>query len=135
MIKYSMVNYYTSELANTALKQGYTYIKYRDAITVTECKDICKQLTEEQLNEGQSIKLIIMDLSKYDKYDNTGKPAKEFNEYGDFIEENIIIGKKKTAKYLVKENILRIYEDGLPVYENNNGVICSDRYALADCLM
>jgi len=135
-----MVNYYTYEPANKSLKQGHTYIKHRDTITVTECKDICKQLTEEQLkeeqlNEGQYIKLMKIDLSMYDKYDSDGRPAKVFDEYGDIIAENIILGKRKTAKYLVEENILRIYEDDLPVYENDNGVICRDKDALVDSLM
>ena len=33
------------------------------------------------------------------------------------------------------KNLLRIFEDDLPVYENNNGKICRDVCALADSLM
>ena len=34
-----------------------------------------------------------------------------------------------------RKNLLRIFEDDLPVYENNNGKICRDVCALADSLM
>ena len=43
--------------------------------------------------------------------------------------------KEKIGTYDKRTNILRIWVDGLPVYENNNGKICKDSSALADCLM
>lgn len=46
-----------------------------------------------------------------------------------------ILGKKKVGKYDKQKNTLRIYEDDVPVYENNNGKICRDSVALADSLM
>lgn len=45
------------------------------------------------------------------------------------------VGKKKIGKYDKRKNLLRIFEDDLPVYENNNGKICKDVCALADSLM
>lgn len=45
------------------------------------------------------------------------------------------VGKKKIGKYDKRKNLLRIFEDDLPVYENNNGKICRDVCALADSLM
>ena len=45
------------------------------------------------------------------------------------------IGKKKIGIYDSEKNLLRIWEDDLPVYENNNGVICRDSIALADSLL
>lgn len=42
---------------------------------------------------------------------------------------------KKIGKYNKRKNILRIFVDDIPVYENNNGKICKDSAALADCLM
>lgn len=48
--------------------------------------------------------------------------------------EEIEIG-NKTGKYWRDKNKLLIYQDGVPVYENNNGVICRDSVALADGLM
>lgn len=44
-------------------------------------------------------------------------------------------GTKKIGTYDKNKNVLRIWEDGMPVYENNNGVICKDKSALADSLM
>lgn len=44
-------------------------------------------------------------------------------------------GKKKIGRYNKRKNILRIFVDDLPVYENNNGKICRDATALADSLM
>lgn len=43
--------------------------------------------------------------------------------------------KKKIGRYNKRKNILRIFVDDLPVYENNNGRICRDATALADSLM
>lgn len=42
---------------------------------------------------------------------------------------------RKYGKYWSDKNCLRIYENGFPVYENNNGVITRDSVALADSLM
>lgn len=42
---------------------------------------------------------------------------------------------RKCGKYWSDKNRLIIYENGFPVYENNNGVITSDTVALADSLM
>jgi hypothetical protein len=41
----------------------------------------------------------------------------------------------KKAIYNADKNRLLIWEDGLPIYENNNGVICRDAAALADSLI
>jgi hypothetical protein len=42
---------------------------------------------------------------------------------------------RKIGTYDKRKNILRIWIDGVPVYENNDGKICRDSVALADCLM
>lgn len=59
---------------------------------------------------------------------------KRFGENADF---NYICVKLENGKgeYWRDKNLLRIWKDDLPVYENNNGVICRDSAALADCLM
>lgn len=54
------------------------------------------------------------------------------NEYGDFPEECLL---DKKVSYFPKINLMRIWQDGIPIYENNNGIICDDRDALADCLL
>lgn len=40
----------------------------------------------------------------------------------------------KTYQFWADQNRLLIWDRGYPVYENNNGVICKDETALADCL-
>lgn len=42
---------------------------------------------------------------------------------------------RKIGTYDKRKNVLRIWIDDIPVYENNNGKICRDSGALADCLM
>lgn len=81
---------------------------------------------------------------KYDVF--TVKAAKEilewgtkefqdrFNETIDFNFVSLEMGDRK-GKYWRDKNRLLIYKNGMPVYENNNGVICRDPVALADSLM
>ena len=40
----------------------------------------------------------------------------------------------KKYQFWADQNRLLIWDRGYPVYENNNGVICKDETALADCL-
>lgn len=42
------------------------------------------------------------------------------------------VGKRKIGIYNEEKKLLRIYEDGMLVYENDNGNICRDRAALAE---
>ena len=76
----------------------------------------------------------------------TTKAAKEILEWGtdefknrfgedmDFNFVSLKMGDTK-GKYWRDKNRLLIYKNGMPVYENNNGVICRDSVALADGLM
>ncbi len=43
--------------------------------------------------------------------------------------------RKKKYCYNIVNNCLTIYSAGMPIYENNNGTICNDQAALADCLL
>ena len=54
------------------------------------------------------------------------------NDCGDFPEECLL---NKDAYYYVESNCLRIWEYGMPVYQNCGGDICTDEVALADCLL
>lgn len=51
----------------------------------------------------------------------------------DLAKIEIDLSVRKKAVYFVNQNCLRIFEDGNPVYENDNGRICRDRWALSDC--
>lgn len=57
-----------------------------------------------------------------------------FNEEIDFNFICLEMGNKK-GKYWRDKNRLLIYENGMPIYMNDNGTICRDADALADCLM
>lgn len=51
------------------------------------------------------------------------------NEYGDFPEECLL---DRKAYYHIVDNRLTIWENGDPVYEDNNGFVCTDSVALSD---
>lgn len=51
------------------------------------------------------------------------------NEYGDCPEVCVL---DKTVTYDVDANCMVIKSAGMPIYENNNGIICRDHEALAD---
>lgn len=68
--------------------------------------------------------------------DSANEAYKEI--YGEGADFNYIIveskNREKMIKYWKDRNRLLIAKGGVPVYENNNGVICRDSEALADCL-
>lgn len=45
------------------------------------------------------------------------------------------VGRRREYRFDAHQNRLTIWEYGLPIYENWDGVITSDRAALEDCLM
>lgn len=62
----------------------------------------------------------------------TKKYAKRFGKEVDFNFIKVDMG-NRIGKYWRDKNRLVIYREGIPVYENNNGTICRDSVALADC--
>jgi len=84
----------------------------------------CQKVNEKIKAAGYTPKKLEFLLSIYT--DSKG------NEYGDFPEECLL---NRKVYYFPKSNCMRIWENGYPIYENCNGVICEDRDALADCLM
>jgi hypothetical protein len=87
-------------------------------VTMDVCHKAVARLTEFNCHPG---KLEFL-LSIY-----TSTPG---NEYGDFPEECLL---DRKAYYHVAENRLMIWENGDPVYEDNNGIVCTDTVALSDC--
>lgn len=53
-----------------------------------------------------------------------------YNDAGDG--HTILVGDKKIGIYDSERNFLRIYKNGDPIYENNNGVICRDTVVMMD---
>jgi len=45
------------------------------------------------------------------------------------------VDRRREYRFNAPQNRLTIWENGLPIYENWDGVITRDRAALADCLM
>lgn len=108
----------------------YTELKKYGTITLDEAANIYNRVKSKILKDGEFIKSIKIDLTKYAEYLPDGRP-----QIGSEEEPSSQIGPEKHARYHVKENMLRIWQNGLPIYENCNGVICSDEAALADCLL
>ncbi|WP_050638818.1 MULTISPECIES: hypothetical protein [Clostridia] len=44
----------------------------------------------------------------------------------------VLVGDEKVGTYNSENNLLRIFKNGDPVYENNNGAICRDTVAMLD---
>ena len=84
----------------------------------------CQEVFEKVKLAGHNPKKLEFLLSIYT--DSKG------NECGDFPEECLL---NRKVYYFSKSNCMRIWENGYPIYENCNGVICDDTVALADCLL
>jgi hypothetical protein len=108
----------------------YTQLKNQETITLKEAADIYNRVKTKLLKDGEFIKSIKIDLTKYAEYLPDGRP-----QWGSEEKPSSQIGPEIHARYHVKENMLRIWQNDLPIYENRNGVICKDRDALADCLL
>lgn len=84
----------------------------------------CQEVTQKIIIAGHTPKKLEFMLSIYTQ-------SKD-NECGDFPEECLL---NRKVYYFPESNCMRIWENGYPIYENCNGVICDDPVALADCLM
>ena len=90
-------------------------------ISVKKCKEIID-------NIHKLFPEFIIDRFEIDLQETSlGKTDEEWEE--------MFIRNSKKAYYNVKSNCLQIWQQGYPIYENNNGIICKDTEALADCLM
>jgi hypothetical protein len=99
----------------------------KEQITVAKCKEIVKNV---ESNFDIKVGKIEIMMSEYDF--NISDEDYLSSLYQDVVIRQI---KDKKAIYNAATNCLQIWEGGMPVYENNNGVICRDQDALADCLM
>lgn len=98
-------------------------------VTLQRMRDVCERLSAKT---GVVFDYIQVEHHVYEfDIDPNDKEARSLIDYGD------IPGVKtwdKTYQYWADQNRLLIWDHGYPVYENNNGVICNDEVALADCL-
>lgn len=97
-------------------------------ITIIKCREIVKNLESNFGIKIDKIEVHLYDHLKFDELyeqvEDGSLSAIDFREYY-----------SKTARYSTKSDCLQIWDDGTPIYENNNGVICKDIEALADCLL
>lgn len=121
-------NYYPVIVDGNRHNLGVCVTTKKELITLKKCQEICKKVEE---HFEIKVKTIDVMMTQYD-YKHISIEDYESALYGDCGIG--IVGKQKTAQYNNITNCLLIWEDGLPVYENNNGLICNDPNTLADCL-
>lgn len=132
------LDYYRAEVAqydengNGLRSWGFRVWKEgRSVFTVklaNELINTANQKYKERFGKDADFNWIKLDMSKY--------YIDEDYVLDDRISHPIhMVGKETIGKYDKRRNILRIFKDDLPVYENNNGKICRDVCALADSLM
>ena len=97
-----------------------------EGVTLKRCRDFIAKLTAARGDVGIARIQICMTQYDYDVDLDVFISAM----MGDHALPRI--GKDRYAIYDVKHNVLTIYVDGSPVYENDNGAVCRDAVALAD---
>lgn len=94
-------------------------IDYSKSITLQRCAEI---MAAARKLSGRDLAMISIRHSIYSKSPD--------NECGDFPETCYL---DKHYDYDARTNSLTIYDRGVPVYANDNGVVCRDQVALFDC--
>lgn len=95
--------------------------------TLKRCQDLVNKLYEHYgPGKIKTLSIHLMDSDWFFEHMKQDRPAQEYNE---------IDALSKTAKYDATKNCLTIWQQDLPIYENNNGTITTDSEALADCLL
>lgn len=107
-----------------------TFLKIFGTITLEECGEIFNRVSLKVAKQDEYLTKIEIDLSLYEEYADNGAPVFASEE-----NPNTRIGPCKTVTYYKKENMMRIFESHRPIYENRNGVICTDITALCDTLL
>ena len=105
------------------------FIKKEEVFTVELAKellDIGIKVYEENFGKNIPFNHIKLDMSQR---------VEDLSQYNiDGEHPQYYIGSEKFGTYDKRKNILRIWRNGIPIYENNNGKICKDEDALADSL-
>ena len=101
----------------------------KDDITINKCSNIVKNIKSQY---DIDINVIEIMMSEFD-YSVVADGGEYLNALYNDCSVPILVDKK--AYFWPKINRLQIWENGTPVYENDNGIICRDLDALADCLM
>ena len=103
-------------------------VNLSENISVRKCKEILEKVQKEFKIDISEIRVQLYDAEvfnkMYESVENGLMSSEEINRYT-----------SKHAIYNVKNNCLQIWEDGYPIYENDNGTICKDVEILCDCLL
>ena len=106
------------------------YKKGREVFTVELAKELLDlgiKVYEENFGKNIPFNHIKLDMSQR---------VEDLSQYNiDGEHPQYYIGSEKFGTYDKRKNILRIWRNGIPIYENNNGKICRDEDALADSLL
>lgn len=103
-------------------------VKLDGPITILKCREIVRNLESNFGIEIGKIEVHLYDGAKFDElYQQVEDGILSTSDFREFY--------KKTAVFNARTSCLQIWDDGYPIYENNNGVICKDVEALADCLL
>ena len=134
---FKKLDYYTAEVFQRDgknIKVSWGFRAKRDGRNVFSVKlaneliDLANKAYKEKFGKDVEFDLIKLDMSNY--FEDTESVLDD-----GYSHPRHISGKRKIGKYDKQKNILRIFEDDIPIYENNNGKICKDLDALADSLM
>ncbi len=98
----------------------------REPINLKFCQELSAKINKFFLHD--KIEII---ATKYDY--NISEDEYLYVQSGDIGLKTM--GNEKIIYFYPHENIMRIWMNGNPIYENNNGTITRDEYALADCLL
>ena len=131
------LNYYCAELnqwnEDGTCKSSFGFCvnkEGREVFTVNLANELIEfgnKAYKEKFGKEADFNEIRLDMTDY---------AEDVNKVlDDGVSHPRLYSKKKLGKYDKKNNVLRIFVDDIPVYENNNGKICKDSVALADSLM
>lgn len=132
MKKFADVDYTINNGSYEITKIAHVALNSEGVTTLEECKEIIEKISKA---EGSPVIKIKIDLNHYAKRNQDGTIRMDYDPDCGESNPNPPIGKIKYATYTVATNTLRIWENGMPIYENENGVICRDKVVLADCLM
>lgn len=97
-------------------------------VTLARMREVCEHL---RAKTGIEFDYLRVDHHVYEyDVDPNDEVALEHIRLGDYPGETVT---NKTYKFWYGRNRLLILDRGAPVYENDNGEICSDADVLADC--
>ena len=107
--------------------QGVRIETDRGQITVKKCLELCGRIRDRFGFNPETVKIFMWDFD----YRGIDLDTYIYAMYGDC---SIPMSQQKTAKYEMKRNRLTIFEDDMPIYCNDDGHVCNDADALADCM-